>query len=694
MPEGWLVPALLVVILALMRNHPFTQRAAVKVKSLWNEGGGKKQLRVDTDLEEGSNGSPGQGTLRERGRKTVGLQLGSLIDTPKKTTTVSTVPSPFGTPSCDTLELELKRVQHIQQLTDDARAQTLTTMKMLEHEIALAQPGFNHHSQTLLSHKTRLLQQQSEQLQTTVDLHLQQQEILSKMAARHTTPKLTPQDELLAPLEETVPQGRQLFFSRTKSDLRSDHIARQHTPVTPHAHTPTSLQGDFPVLKVPRRMSARGSPRSGKQTTQKWIRGDLIGKGGFGMVHIAMDLTDGGKMVAVKNVPIGLHEPADKRNARLASLKTEIELMKSLSHPNIVRYKGAEREGDSLNIFMEYVSGGSIAGLLKMFGPLTEDVAIAYTYQVLSGLKYLHSCDVVHRDIKGANILLTVDGVCKLADFGAATQVGLDVHTSFVGTPNWMSPEMIRQEGHSQSADIWSLGCTVMEMLTGSPPWSRISDKAKTIQILHYVTSDSNFEEEIQKVMEGCCDERGLSFVMQCIQKDPADRPKVEELIEHEWMAILEDPPEETEMETEGAQWKIAAQEAANKLKESLGGANGATGPPSPTIALVPLKIRRPPDFRNSHSPDNQNLPQKTSSPTFTIPEVASVESSVIDPDEDLLPTLPVAKKSPETANLRSPIRGPGSAPSPQAIAPMMHRVSVQLLEDEACFFTDRVISP
>ncbi|KAL2509040.1 Mitogen-activated protein kinase kinase kinase 3 [Forsythia ovata] len=159
----------------------------------------------------------------------------------------------------------------------------------------------------------------------------------------------------------------------------------------------------------------------------RWRKGELIGSGAFGRVYMGMNL-DSGELLAVKEVAIAVNS---------ASKKTQ-------------RYLGTVREEDSLNILLEFVPGGSISSLLGKFGSFPES---------------------------GANILVDNKGCIKLADFGASKKVvALATMTgakSMKGTPYWMAPEVIRQTGHSYSADIWSVGCTVIEMATGKPPWSQ-----------------------------------------------------------------------------------------------------------------------------------------------------------------------------------------------------------------------------
>ncbi|XP_026459326.1 mitogen-activated protein kinase kinase kinase ANP1-like [Papaver somniferum] len=209
--------------------------------------------------------------------------------------------------------------------------------------------------------------------------------------------------------------------------------------------------------------------------TIRWRKGELIGCGAFGRVYMGMNL-DSGELLAVKQVLIAVNSK-EKAQDHIRELEEEVKLLKNLSHPNIVRYLGTAREEDTLNILLEFVPGGSISSLLGKFGSFPEAVIIMYTKQLLLGLEYLHRNGIMHRDIKGANILVDNKGCIKLADFGASKQV-VELATisgakSMKGTPYWMAPEVILQTGHSFSADIWSVGCTVIEMATGKPPWSQ-----------------------------------------------------------------------------------------------------------------------------------------------------------------------------------------------------------------------------
>ena len=153
---------------------------------------------------------------------------------------------------------------------------------------------------------------------------------------------------------------------------------------------------------------------------------------------------------------------------RVEALQREVDIMAQLEHPNIVRYRGTARRGDLLFIFLELSPKGSIAGVVASFGPLNEAVARNYTRQIFLGHDFLHSQlpPIIHRDIKGANVLLWANAECKLADFGASKRLnqlrtGTNENRTLIGTPFWMAPEVIRESGHGRKADVWSVGCTV-----------------------------------------------------------------------------------------------------------------------------------------------------------------------------------------------------------------------------------------
>jgi serine/threonine protein kinase len=218
-----------------------------------------------------------------------------------------------------------------------------------------------------------------------------------------------------------------------------------------------------------------------------------LGQGSFGRVYLGMD-GETQRLMAVKQV---LLPNNDKGTFEIAKdLHKEIQFLQKHKHPNIVRYYGAELKDNTLNIFMEYMSGGSLAKNIADFGKIPEKAAIRYTKQILYGLLYLHSKNIAHRDIKGANVLIShANSTVKLADFGCAKEIAQNKTNnmeSMRGTANWMAPEVIKQEGGGRFQDIWSLGCTVYEMLVGKPPWHHLNNQ---FSVLYHIASTDTFPE-------------------------------------------------------------------------------------------------------------------------------------------------------------------------------------------------------
>lgn len=221
-----------------------------------------------------------------------------------------------------------------------------------------------------------------------------------------------------------------------------------------------------------------------RQTTFRWFKGQLIGKGTYGRVYLGMNATTG-EFLAVKEVEVNPKAAAGDKNKMkelVAALDQEIDTMQHLDHVNIVQYLGCERKETSISIFLEYISGGSIGSCLRKHGKFEECVVSSLTRQTLAGLAYLHREGILHRDLKADNILLDLDGTCKISDFGISKKTdniyGNDRTNSMQGSVFWMAPEVIRSqaEGYSAKVDIWSLGCVVLEMFAGRRPWD--SDEA------------------------------------------------------------------------------------------------------------------------------------------------------------------------------------------------------------------------
>merc|ERR1712151_1296556 len=155
------------------------------------------------------------------------------------------------------------------------------------------------------------------------------------------------------------------------------------------------------------------------------------------------------------------------------ALENEIDINEGLAHPHIVSYLGHDYTDSVLYVYLEFMPGGSLSHALSRFGPFAECLIATYSLQLLEGLDYLHTRQpvVLHRDVKGANILIGPDCQVKLSDFGCSKRTHDTMAQSLRGSVNWMAPEVIKQSGCGRRSDIWSLGCVVIEMATAKPPW-------------------------------------------------------------------------------------------------------------------------------------------------------------------------------------------------------------------------------
>lgn len=261
-----------------------------------------------------------------------------------------------------------------------------------------------------------------------------------------------------------------------------------------------------------------------KTLDNKYMLGDEIGKGAYGRVYKGLDL-ENGDFVAIKQVSLENIAQED-----LNIIMQEIDLLKNLNHKNIVKYLGSLKTRSHLHIILEYVENGSLANIIKpnKFGPFPESLVAVYIAQVLEGLVYLHEQGVIHRDIKGANILTTKEGLVKLADFGVATKLTeADVNThSVVGTPYWMAPEVIEMSGVCAASDIWSVGCTVIELLTCVPPYYELQPMPALFRIV---------QDERPPIPESLSPDI-TDFLRQCFKKDARQRPDAKTLLSHPWI--------------------------------------------------------------------------------------------------------------------------------------------------------------
>ncbi|KAH3756537.1 MAP3K epsilon protein kinase 1 [Pelomyxa schiedti] len=248
--------------------------------------------------------------------------------------------------------------------------------------------------------------------------------------------------------------------------------------------------------------------------------GETIGRGATAVVFKGLVESGDrcGEVVALKRLDANVMSK-DFSN----SIKAEISLLQKLQHPHIVSVLGQYEMNSQLFIILEYAENGSLANLTREFGSLPEPLVVLYTRQVLNAVEYLHKENVIHRDLKAGNVLLSRSGGVKLADFGVAAVIKENIkHYSVVGSPYWMSPEIIQREGHCAASDIWSLGCTVIELLTGSPPFYGSPPMTAMYKI---VQEEIPLPTDISAEMQ--------DFLKKCFIKTPEDRPSASILLQH-----------------------------------------------------------------------------------------------------------------------------------------------------------------
>ncbi|KFQ08416.1 Mitogen-activated protein kinase kinase kinase kinase 3, partial [Leptosomus discolor] len=232
-----------------------------------------------------------------------------------------------------------------------------------------------------------------------------------------------------------------------------------------------------------------------------------------------------GELAAIKVIKL---EPGED----FAVVQQEIIMMKDCKHPNIVAYFGSYLRRDKLWICMEFCGGGSLQDIYHVTGPLSEQQIAYVSRETLQGLYYLHSKGKMHRDIKGANILLTDNGHVKLADFGVSAQITATIakRKSFIGTPYWMAPEVAaveRKGGYNQLCDLWAVGITAIELAELQPPMFDLHPMRAL-----FLMTKSNFQPPKLK------DKMKWSnsfhhFVKMALTKNPKKRPTAEKLLQH-----------------------------------------------------------------------------------------------------------------------------------------------------------------
>ncbi|KAI3464454.1 hypothetical protein Pfo_021117 [Paulownia fortunei] len=307
-----------------------------------------------------------------------------------------------------------------------------------------------------------------------------------------------------------------------EEDRRKRGMAREENCVLSRSCSFTTTSNDDDSSSTTTEPMSSISPNGRfRHVISEWQKGELLGSGSFGSVYEG--IADDGFFFAVKEV--SLLDQGDEGKQRIIQLEQEIALLSQFEHENIVQYYGTKKDESNLYIFLELVTKGSLLSLYQKY-TLRDSQVSAYTRQILHGLKYLHDRNVVHRDIKCANILVDTNGLVKLADFGLAKATKLNDVKSCKGTVFWMAPEVVRSLGYGLPADIWSLGCTVLEMLTRRFPYSNLECMAALFRI---------GRGERPPIPDSLSND-ARDFILKCLQVDPSLRPTAAQLLDHSFV--------------------------------------------------------------------------------------------------------------------------------------------------------------